>query len=182
MGIYTRIFSIALLIGLGVPGAAAERKPPPPPPPSPATLAPAEATLRTYTWDQAFPVNPPFAEWTPVGDLPATDNITGGKMWLHRSSLSWRSENTLSADVLAYVDGGSGGQSRYLRAKLSILCDFHFGLQFDAVANAIIDPNGNIVAASVPRELRGVSYPISNGTFARLCNDASLRHQFGANR
>jgi len=145
-----------------------------------APLAAPFAELRTYRWEEAFPITPPFTEWIKVGTLDNAVPGSSGVTWLHSSSLHWRADNWLVADMLAYIEQDTKRSAGYVRVKLALSCDAMRVMQYIAMADVTINPQGHIVAISTVNEVPGAYYPAANTIYENLCSDGALRARFMA--
>jgi hypothetical protein len=156
-----RLAHVLLVLGL-LPAAPAGAQLVPVPP---------RAELRTFEWTEAFPVTPPFAQWTQVAVVSATGTTT----WFHADSLRWGRDGRLQLDALFY------GTEGYLRTWLTLSCDASRVIQTQARAAVVVDPNGNIRPTSSVTE-GGISYElrIADSVYDRVCSDAAFRDQYMA--
>ena len=144
----------------------------------PAGPAPLSAPLRSYTWEQAFPVTPPFPQWQEAGQFDSPVGKIHHRAWLRSNGVLWSSPTILVADVLIYFDPSKAQSGGYARAQIQVSCDFHYVIMINAQANVVIDPQGIIKPTSPVREAPGAGYPVPNSMFERLCTDSSFRSQF----
>jgi hypothetical protein len=142
-----------------------------------AQLAAPRAEMREFAWTEAFPVTPPFAQWSEVTDRTAD----GARAWFHPRSLSQASDGRLRVDMLAYVRTGPNGEFGYIRAWYSFACDANRIAQMQGIASVLIDPDGEIRPTSPVTE-GNVAYAsdIAGSLYNRACYDAAFRAQYMA--
>lgn len=136
--------------------------------------APDRAETRTFTWEEMFPVNPPFAQWTREGTFE-----DGSMAWLHAASIVRQSDGHMRLDVLVYKEAGTGGQPGYARGQVTLFCDTVGTALIQASADVTIDPAGTIVPVSPVME-GGVLHASAKSLIDAICTDQAFRMRFGA--